>query len=49
MQEVFICNILRNFNFINEQFIHYAQNDNCVKFNIIAIKERKKLFDINII
>ena len=41
MHEVFIYNILRNSSFVNEQFIYYAQNDDCVKFDVIAIKKRK--------
>ena len=49
MHEIFIYNILRNLSLINEQFIHYAQNHDCVKFNVIAIKKEKKLFNIDII
>ena len=49
MHKIFIYNILRNLNFINEQFIHCAQNHDCVKFNVIVIKKEKKLFDVDVV
>ena len=49
MHEIFVYDILRNLNFINKQFIHYAQNCDCVKFDVIAIKEKKKLFDVDVV
>ena len=48
MHEVFIYDILRNLNFVNEQFIHCVQNRDCVKFNVVAIKEEEKLFDVDV-
>ena len=41
MHEIFVYDILRNLNFVNKQFIYYAQNNNYVKFNVIAIKKKK--------